>query len=228
MPADVVACEPDRAEGVQDDMQVIERQLCQMAELQDRLNRRVHPEWRSQGFEWYRATWIECAELLDHYGWKWWKRQVPDHGHVRLELVDIWHFGLSELVRDGRIGADFVDAGLRAEFARVATSLEPRAAVEALACETLATRRFSVARFIDLMAAMRLDFEELFRLYIGKNVLNEFRQAHGYNTGSYRKVWHGREDNEHLMELAQALDRSASAFADELYAALEARYLSSA
>jgi hypothetical protein len=209
-------------------MQGFERQLCQMAELQERLNHRVHPAWRSQGFEWYRATWIECAELLDHYGWKWWKHQVPDLDHVRLELVDIWHFGLSELVRDGRIGADFVDDDLRAEFAREPAPSEPRAAVEALASETLATRRFSVGRFIDLMAAMGLEFEELFRLYIGKNVLNEFRQAHGYNSGSYRKVWHGREDNEHLMELAEGLDRSAPAFADDLYAALEARYASSA
>ena len=37
-----------------------------MLELQDLMNTRVHQEWRAQGFEWHRAIWIECAELMDH------------------------------------------------------------------------------------------------------------------------------------------------------------------
>jgi hypothetical protein len=205
---------------------VRDRQLCQMARLQERLNCRVHPEWRAQGFAWYRATWIECAELLDHFGWKWWKQQTTDLDHVRLEIVDIWHFGLSELLRDGRIGADFVADDLRIELAHAPRPLEFRAAVEALARETLAGEAFPVARFVDLMAALPMSFDALFRLYVGKNVLNDFRQAHGYNSGDYQKVWQDREDNEHLMELAEALDHSAAGFADELFAALEARYQS--
>ena len=40
------------------------------------------------------------VELLDHFGWKWWKLQPGDLDQVRLELVDIWHFGLSDLLRD--------------------------------------------------------------------------------------------------------------------------------
>ena len=35
---------------------------------------------------------------MDHYGWKWWKKQSPDTEQVKLELVDIWHFGLSQLI----------------------------------------------------------------------------------------------------------------------------------
>ena len=34
----------------------------------------------------------ECSELLDHYGWKWWKHQATDLDQVKLEIVDIWHF----------------------------------------------------------------------------------------------------------------------------------------
>jgi hypothetical protein len=26
--------------------------------------------------------------MLDHYGWKWWKKQTPDTEQVILELVD--------------------------------------------------------------------------------------------------------------------------------------------
>lgn len=36
-----------------------------MLTLQDNLNRHINPEWVSAGYEWYRAIWIECAELMD-------------------------------------------------------------------------------------------------------------------------------------------------------------------
>jgi hypothetical protein len=205
-----------------------ERQLCQMAALQDRLNMRVHADWRSRGNAWYRAVWVECAELLDHYGWKWWKRQTADLEHVRLEIVDIWHFGLSELLRDGRIGADHLANDVRDAFARSRSSSDFRTAVESLARETLLHQAFPLAEFLEMMASLPMTFDELFRRYVGKNVLNEFRQAHGYNDGTYRKTWQGREDNEHLMELTEKLDHTRAAFADELYHALEARYSATA
>lgn len=49
-----------------------------MAAMQDAHNRQVHAAWREQGYPYYRAVWVECAELLDHFGWKWWKHQQPD------------------------------------------------------------------------------------------------------------------------------------------------------
>ena len=71
------------------------QQLTTMLEMQDRMNRKVHPDWIAQDFAWYRALWIECGELIEHYGYKWWKHQQPAWEHVRLEIVDIWHFGMS-------------------------------------------------------------------------------------------------------------------------------------
>ena len=73
----------------------MKQQIMTMLDLQNDMNSKVHADWRTQDFEWYRAIWIECAELLDHYGWKWWKKQTPDVDQIALELVDIWHFGLS-------------------------------------------------------------------------------------------------------------------------------------
>jgi hypothetical protein len=75
-----------------------------------------------------------------------------------------------------------------------------------------------------LMTASGLDFESLYSAYVGKNVLNFFRQDHGYKDGSYIKNWAGREDNEHLVEVVAALDRDAADFADEVYKALKTRY----
>ena len=68
-----------------------------MLQMQHRMNTRVHEHWIAQNFEWYRAAWIECGELMDHVGYKWWKKQTPDMEQVHLEVVDIWHFGLSAL-----------------------------------------------------------------------------------------------------------------------------------
>jgi dimeric dUTPase (all-alpha-NTP-PPase superfamily) len=201
-----------------------------MAQLQAGLNENVHPQWRSQGHPYYRAIWVECAELLDHYGWKWWKRQTTDLEQVKLEVVDIWHFGLSELIRAGRIDAGRVDESIVDAFAARLACAEPldfRAAVEALAARTLTERTFVVAAFVDVMAALPMSFAELYQTYVGKNVLNHFRQAKGYQAGSYVKVWHGREDNEHLFELVRTLDHASATFSTDLYRALELRYVES-
>lgn len=197
--------------------------LTAMAGLQDEHNRHVAEDWRERGFPYYRAVWVECAELLDHFGWKWWKRQQPDLGQVRLEVVDIWHFGLSMLLLD-----DGVDDALVGAFHRGVgqpRDLECfRTDVEALAAEALTSRRFSVPAFIHLLNDLGMDLADLSREYIGKNVLNNFRQAHGYQDGSYRKTWAGREDNEHLLEVITDLDAAAEDFPDRLWQALDRGY----
>ena len=74
------------------------------------------------------------------------------------------------------------------------------------------------------MGAVDMSSDDLYRQYIGKNVLNFFRQDHGYKEGTYIKVWDGKEDNEHLVEVLDQLDPSLDNFADLLYAELESRY----
>ncbi|MFP6817428.1 MAG: dUTP diphosphatase [Pseudomonadales bacterium] len=194
-----------------------------MAAMQDSHNKHVHPDWLTQGYEYYRAVWVECAELLDHFGWKWWKKQTPDLDQVKLEIVDIWHFGLSDLIR-----ADELENAVPRLLA-ASTPSEPdadafRLAVETLAEITLAQRAFTIEPFAAVLEALPMSLTELFELYVGKNVLNNFRQDHGYKTGEYRKLWQGREDNEHLIEVLRELDCRTEAVPDELYRALQQRY----
>ena len=198
--------------------------LVTMLTLQDRMNRKVHPQWISQNYEWFRAIWIECGELIEHYGYKWWKKQTPDMPQVRLEVIDIWHFGLSALFVEGKPLAAIADEIVAALDGFDPSGDDVREATEALAAYALNHRTVSVPLFWQLLHAAQLDFDELFRQYVGKNVLNLFRQDHGYKEGSYRKTWDGREDNEHLVELMNALDASAADYADRLYAALGERY----
>ena len=195
-----------------------------MADMQEQHNVLVHPQWREQGFEFYRAMWVECAEMLDHFGWKWWKQQTPDIDQVKLELVDIWHFALSELMRERAI-----DPAVAEQLATVSVdkATDPerfRLAIETLAAACLSTRSIDLSAFCAAMAALPMDYAELYALYIGKNMLNRFRQNNGYKSGEYRKLWQGREDNEHLIELLDELSDVPEQLPERLYAGLEARY----
>ena len=198
-------------------------QFTAMLAMQNRMNIKVHPEWIRQNFAWHRALWIECGELIDHYGYKWWKKQTPEMEQVKLEIVDIWHFGMSMLF-DGRsveqIGADLV-ADLKASTVPKRGVLE---ATEELATSVLATRKFSIVDFMSMLDSADMSLDDLYVAYVGKNVLNFFRQDNGYKEGTYIKNWAGREDNEHLVELVRQLDTAAGDFSDQLYKALDKRY----
>lgn len=194
-----------------------------MLTMQNRMNEKVHPQWVEQNYQWFRALWIECGELVDHYGYKWWKKQTPDMPQVQLEVIDIWHFGMSALFKGESIEA-IADGMVAALEAYQYNDIGVIEATEVLAQDTLATKGFSVRLFWDLMHASQIDFSELYRQYVGKNVLNFFRQDNGYKEGSYIKQWQGREDNEHLVEILSSLDASSDNFADDVYQCLQQRY----
>ena len=97
-------------------------------------------------------------------------------------------------------------------------------AIEALAAECLNTRSFDIKAFTAAMATLPMNYAELYALYIGKNMLNRFRQNNGYKSGEYKKLWQGREDNEHLIELLAELGDEPEQLPERLYAGLEARY----
>jgi dimeric dUTPase (all-alpha-NTP-PPase superfamily) len=200
------------------------QQIKIMLDLQNSMNTKVNAQWQTQGYEWYRAIWVECAELLDHYGWKWWKKQTPDTEQVALELIDIWHFGLSILLQSKKSELDII-AHIHSALVIKTNDTDFRTDLEKFVAATLADHQFHVDLFGRLMAGINMNFEQLYRGYVGKNVLNFFRQDHGYKDGSYRKNWHdGREDNEHLVDALQSLDATKAEFKDELYLSLKQRY----
>jgi len=201
----------------------MKQQIMTMLDLQNDMNTKVHADWRAQNFEWYRAIWIECAELLDHYGWKWWKKQTPDVDQIALELVDIWHFGLSLMLLSNDSKDVLVDQ-VEQIFMSPVMSDDFAIDLESFTEKTLITKNFDLQGFARLMAGINMDFETLYVGYVGKNVLNFFRQDYGYKDGSYVKQWNGVEDNEHLVQIVSTLDTSSSAFAKNLYSQMELRY----
>ncbi len=202
--------------------EALREKIKEMLDLQNKINEKVHPHWREQNFEWYRAIWVECAELLDHYGWKWWKKQSPNQAQIELELVDIWHFGLSILLSNYDIEKSIylISEGMIDQRG----SGKFRENLEDFTSNTLQTRSFDLKRFNQVMNDVGLTFEKLYVGYISKNVLNSFRQDKGYQAGTYIKDWGGIEDNEYLIRLASKIDPKSENFSSELYTLMEKEY----
>ena len=202
--------------------EALREKIKEMLDLQNKINEKVHPHWREQNFEWYRAIWVECAELLDHYGWKWWKKQNPNQAQIELELVDIWHFGLSILLSNYDIekSISLISEGMMDQRG----SGKFRENLEDFTSNTLQTRSFDLKRFNQVMNDVGLTFEKLYVGYISKNVLNSFRQDKGYQAGTYIKDWGGIEDNEYLIRLASKIDPKSENFSSELYTLMEKEY----
>lgn len=212
---------------------LLENQAATMLNLQDKMNAKVNPDWLAVKSPFLRAVVIEGAEAIEHHGWKWWKKQECDLEQLQMEMVDIWHFILSAVLieHDGdQVAAkDVVMAqieGHSVEFDGKTYEFDQLDLLNKL--ELLiglsAARRINIGIFTALLADCQMSWVDLYTQYICKNVLNFFRQDNGYKEGTYIKVWHGKEDNEHLVEIMDELDPADDNFQTNLYDALQARY----
>ena len=187
---------------------------------------------------WKRCIYMECAELIDSFAWKHWKNIAApiDTHNVVIEIVDIWHFVMSlvleksyknrlldEIVSDITMISGYADFVSHAYNINDYNIYEIINDIEILVHQTsgfdidiyeLLTNYFRVA----LKCGVNLDI--LFEIYIGKNVLNKFRQDNGYKEGTYKKSWNGVEDNVVLGEIL----KSGICGGDEIYNELAKRY----
>ena len=62
--------------------------LANMLQMQHDMNTRVHENWIAQNFEWYRAAWIECGELIEHYEYKSLKKLHAKAAFKRVYMTD--------------------------------------------------------------------------------------------------------------------------------------------
>jgi len=210
-----------------------------MLDLQKQMNAKVNPNWLVAGYPYLRAVVVEGAEAMEHHGWKWWKKQEIDLPQLQMELVDIWHFMLSHvlILANGNIDAAtesimrqmsvenydvcINDKSFNIANADILGKLEWLIALAAI-------RELDVGVFAALLSDCKMSWDELYRQYVAKNVLNIFRQDHGYKEGTYRKLWASREDNEHLVEIMAVLDITSPDFRDQIYRGLKERYAATA
>lgn len=195
--------------------------LMTMLRMQDELNKKIHPEWRKQNFAWHRAIMAEGVELLDHIGWKWWKKPTPDVAQARIELVDIWHFGMSALMT--RCLSLYEAAESLESQQRIAKHypVEMMRCIECLVGAAGNYKAFEAGVFFNLMDHLGMSDDDLYRTYVAKNVLNTFRQDNGYKDGSYIKLWGSLEDN---VVLEKLMDQFPAATPEQLRTMLDSAY----
>jgi len=203
----------------------MKQKIINMLELQDSMNSKVNAGWRNAGNEWYRAIWVESSEMLEHYGWKWWKKQVPDTMQVKLEVVDIVHFALS-IRLEQNMSLDDTAELIATDFENSMQAEDIRKTIECLALLTLTDQGAHFTFVAGIMKYLDMSFDELYEIYVGKNVLNMFRQDNGYKEGTYNKIWNGREDNEYLADIMKELNGDSQTFQNDVYAALSQNYVS--
>jgi len=167
--------------------------------------------------DWKRCIYLEAAELVESYPWKHWKNidAKVDKANAKVELVDIWHFVLSEALRvakqDGisieELSATIQNAKEQADAKALSDYYEQIEAIEVLIKELFCNFELShfTKTFFELIEKLELSFDELYNLYIGKNILNAFRQQNGYKDGSYIKIWNGKEENVVMQEILEKL-----------------------
>ncbi|WP_456382072.1 dUTP diphosphatase [Persephonella sp.] len=198
--------------------------LLEMFRLQEELNRKINENWREirSKEDFARATWIECAELVDSLPWKWWKKQQADMENVQIEVVDIWHFVMSYILMDYSVeealeskpvkmfimgvNEDFRNIDIEGEKINHYLGETDRYRkiiylAERVAESFLRQDENEGAFFFGLLVKNTISMDRLYLLYVGKNILNHIRQEKGYGSGNYRKNINGMEDNQYLFQL---------------------------
>ncbi|MCX6073710.1 MAG: dUTP diphosphatase [Campylobacterales bacterium] len=223
--------------------------LSAMLQLQQQLNDATNGLGWEKGvtkegkiINWRRCITMESAEMIDSFGWKHWKSisQPTDYANLQIEIVDVWHFVMSLVLEFAhKSKAESIE-----ELAeRIATTPEykklqcddslPFGSDDALMVKIENVMRLSlipispemigalIEEFFELTYLGALTLDELYRLYVGKNILNQFRQDHGYKEGSYIKIWNRLEDN---VVMKKGWEENPEMTPSELYAVLKAAY----
>ena len=200
------------------DTQFSPNQAQQIVRLQTQFNQGLDANWPHAPTlprDDMAAVIVELGERYDHLGYKWWKKQTPDHEQANMELIDVLHFALSDVIevlaQEGsdnpleRATEKLLEASVKAnaEHARNAkwllrhTALEGRPELDRPLC----FGNESLAQLLSMLYQAYGSAEAVYVSYVGKNALNHVRQQRGYKDGTYIKMWQNEEDNEVMVRL---------------------------
>jgi len=220
--------------------------ILQMLQLQQELNDATNGlNWEEgitkngKKIDWRRCIYLETAELIESYPWKHWKNidASPDYANIKIEIVDIWHFVMSETLRLYKIN----NLGSIQDIAKTVSDMEGFKAfqqdekseqldmyseielVEEMIKVLFCNKDINalIVAFLTISSKLNLKLPELYELYVGKNILNKFRQDNGYKEGSYIKIWNNEEDN---VVMQRVLKEQKDITPQALYRALEKAY----
>lgn len=222
----------------------IQTAIQDMLQMQNSLNEMTNgSDWRlgktllGKHIDWRRCIVMETAELIDSYPWKHWKAVEGkiDLENVRVELVDIWHFLLSLTLENldmkpaEQILLKVIESSQLLKETSYSLSIIEQVEVHETMMRT-ALERSDVSetylfklidQFFKSCLIADLSFDDLYQIYMAKNVLNKFRQDNGYKEGTYIKEWNGKEDNVVMFEIIAQMDDFSG---EQLYSGLQQNY----
>jgi len=204
-----------------------------MLEKQAKLNDLTYPKWKEEltMVDWESAVLVEAGELLESYGYKWWKKQDKNLENVKVELIDILHFMLSHLHYFHKSVQEetrkiFINS-FKNDDEDIKDDYSFKYFVLNLIVFGIKNTSYQFETLAKLFKYVGMDFEEVYKAYFTKNVLNKFRQKHGYKKRTYIKIWNyeNRMVEDNVVAFLIAKDLSANKlFEKKLYNKLEKIY----
>jgi len=187
---------------------------------QDELNSRLSEKWYlEESFLYHRAVFMELAELMDCFNWEWWKKKKEDKENVIIELIDIWHFLMSwvlkqEYYQSTDKNMDMVVDKIYYTYKLVKSNFDKNNCSKDFILDLIEeTMKYALdydlyrttKNFFELLLCIGLSIGDLFKYYIAKKTLNKFRWAMSYKHGTYNKMWNGEEDNKVMLRMVDKL-----------------------
>lgn len=188
----------------------IANKLNDVIELQSKLNVSTNgSDWESgktqdgRTIDWHLCMIMEANEAIDSLNWKHWKdKDKPDDmNNFRMEITDIFHFLISENIVRGTCDSLLPIVSKTLSVDKVILDKDELIVnlkqfiywvIYSESDMPDSKQGFIIANeifFYIVHNTVEFSFDELYKLYIGKNVLNVFRQENGYDEGTYKKVF---------------------------------------
>jgi hypothetical protein len=210
-------------------------QIRQMVEAQAGLNAQAYSQtWMQLGglqeddakvWDYPLAAAQEVSEFIESWGYAWWAtkkwpiEQALDLSNCMTELVDAWHFILSQALieEDGdayRTASCLLNGfALTADNGAMNTHRSVLRHAKKLSsylmdyAETSAPQVLIYSKFFDVLTSAGFSLDHFHARYSAKLQLNIFRQLNGYKDKprTYEKNWNGNEDNFHLAQWIDAI-----------------------
>ncbi len=206
-----------------------------MFTIQNALNTKSYDKaWIEKGkteeFDYAMAAGDEAHEFLRSLPFQWWTKDKADRQNQVTEIVDAWHFVMSQYIIDHNGNVDAAVAGAvdiheKAKlFLQLEETVKKQAKLFVAALYVHNTRHGEMAPgyvgyFFKLCEKAEISLDLLYARYLGKATLNKFRVANGYKQGTYKKIWElggiKAEDNYFLSSYVDTVLAAGGEFSEE-------------
>lgn len=180
----------------------------EIAEVQSILNSKAdpnNPNWKEVRTEndFKLASILEMAEMIESTPWKWWKGGKADLWNIKIELIDMLHFMISNVamrdsIKDNEankvLGFKEDEKIVKAFFYDNDENKGADRDVSMDIFKALVNDEYDFDFINEVVKGGGLESNEISSIYIAKYTLNEIRWEGGYALNQYKKMKSGYVD----------------------------------